>query len=256
MQAFKRWDGLRLEVIRYCKEKDIPESDFRFLGIYEWQNVYGRLLEKFVDGEYARGHGLYWSNIEGGLRKDMEKIYSFVVGSENYVSYEWMESLAEIVGCPWKTMPSVYHVSPFPFPAPQPLLVTLIKRGLLGKCPGDLLLDAEDAVHRIVEKKACDEYDEPDSEEQKKDDRPREEQRGYTPVEDLKQCTPKYFPKKADAEEQAVFEAHADGLLKKDDQRPVNGKNIAKRTMPRSTTAIVPKPIPWDERLNIISMKA
>ena len=62
--------------------------------------------------------------------------------------------------------------------------------------------------------------------------------------------------KKADAEEQAVFEAHADGLLKKDDQRPVNGKNIAKRTMPRSTTAIVPKPIPWDERLNIISMKA
>ena len=99
MQAFKRWDGLRLEVIRYCKEKGIPESDFRFLGIYEWQNVYGRLLEKFVDGEYARGHGLYWSNIEGGFRKDMDKMYSFVEGSENYASYEWMENLAEIVGC-------------------------------------------------------------------------------------------------------------------------------------------------------------
>lgn len=41
MQALKRWDGLRLEVTCYCKKKDIPESDFRFLGIYEWQNVYG-----------------------------------------------------------------------------------------------------------------------------------------------------------------------------------------------------------------------
>lgn len=99
MQAFNRWDGLRLEVIRCCKEKDIPESDFRFLGIYEWQNVYGRLLEKFVEGEYARRHGLYWSNIEDGFRKDMDKIYSFVEGGENYASYEWMESLAEIVGC-------------------------------------------------------------------------------------------------------------------------------------------------------------
>lgn len=29
----------------------------------------------------------------------MDRIYSFVVGSKNYASYEWMESLAEIVGC-------------------------------------------------------------------------------------------------------------------------------------------------------------
>lgn len=98
MQAFKRWDGVRLEVIRYCKKKAIPESDFRFLGIYEWQNVYGRLLKKFVDDEYAKKHGLYWSNIEGGFRKAADKIYSFVEGSENHASYEWIERLTEIVG--------------------------------------------------------------------------------------------------------------------------------------------------------------
>ena len=99
MQALKRWDGLRLEVTCYCKKKDIPESDFSFLGFYEWQNVYGRLLKKFVDDEYASKHGIYWSNIEEGFRKDIDKIYSFVEGNENHASYEWIESLTEIVGC-------------------------------------------------------------------------------------------------------------------------------------------------------------
>ena len=99
MRAFKRWDGLRLEVIRYCKEKDIPERAFRFLGIYEWKNVYDRLLKKFIDDEYAKTCGLYWSNIEGGFRKDMDKIYSFTEGSENHASYEWIEKLPEIVKC-------------------------------------------------------------------------------------------------------------------------------------------------------------
>lgn len=44
-------------------------------------------------------NGLYWSNIEGGFREDMDKIYSFVEGSKNHASYEWIESLTEIVGC-------------------------------------------------------------------------------------------------------------------------------------------------------------
>lgn len=58
-----------------------------------------RLLKKFVDDEYASKHGIYWSNIEEGFRKDIDKIYSFVEGNENHASYEWIESLTEIVGC-------------------------------------------------------------------------------------------------------------------------------------------------------------
>ena len=99
MQAYKKWDGLRLEVAQYCRENRIPENDFRFLGMYEWQNVYNRLLNVFVDGEYARTHGLYWSNIEGGFRKDMDIIYWFEECSENHASYEWIERLPEIVKC-------------------------------------------------------------------------------------------------------------------------------------------------------------
>jgi hypothetical protein len=99
MQAYKKWAGLRLEVIQYCKEKGISESDFRLLGIYEWQNVYDRLLKMFVDEEYAKNCGLYWSNIEAGFRKEIQKIYSFEEGSKNHASYEWIEKLPQIVEC-------------------------------------------------------------------------------------------------------------------------------------------------------------
>lgn len=32
MKAQNKWDGLRLEIVRYCQEKGILERDFRFWG--------------------------------------------------------------------------------------------------------------------------------------------------------------------------------------------------------------------------------
>ena len=99
MQVYKRWTGLRLEIIQYCKENNIFENDFRFLGIYEWQNVYDRLLKIFVEERYAKEYGLYGSNIREGFRKDIDRIYTFQEGYENNASYEWIEKLSEIVKC-------------------------------------------------------------------------------------------------------------------------------------------------------------
>ena len=99
MPAYKKWNGLRLEVAKYCQENKIYENDFRFLGIYEWQNVYERLLKTFVDERYARKCGLHWSNIEAGFREDIDKIYIFREGSEHHALYEWIERLPEIVKC-------------------------------------------------------------------------------------------------------------------------------------------------------------
>lgn len=67
------------------------------MGIYEWQNIYDKVLEYFVDEQYARKCGLYWSNIENGFRKDIDKIYAFVYTNKD--SYQWMERLPEIVKC-------------------------------------------------------------------------------------------------------------------------------------------------------------
>lgn len=99
MQLYDKWTGLRLEAVEYCKENKLSENDFRFLGIYEWQNVYDSVLEHFVDERYAERHGLYWSNTNDGFRKDIDTIYVFQEGAENNASYEWIERLSEIVQC-------------------------------------------------------------------------------------------------------------------------------------------------------------
>ena len=97
MQIYHKWTGLRLEVAEYITKNNISEEDFRFLGIYEWQDIYDKVLEHFVDEQYARKCGLYWSNIENGFRKDIDKIYGFAYKKQD--SYKWMERLSEIVKC-------------------------------------------------------------------------------------------------------------------------------------------------------------
>ena len=99
MQVYHKWDGERLEVARYLKENEIPEDTFRFLGIYEWENVYNKVLEHFVDSQYAMESGLYWSNIMNGFRKDIDRIYSFMAGPGIANSWRWIEMLPEIVQC-------------------------------------------------------------------------------------------------------------------------------------------------------------
>ena len=99
MQLYHKWDGLRREIAEYCKQNGIDEKDFRFLNIYEWQNVYDRVLEHFVDPEYARGHGIYWANTESGFQKHLSRIYAFQEGVENNAGYEWIERFPEIVSC-------------------------------------------------------------------------------------------------------------------------------------------------------------
>lgn len=99
MQELHKWEGLRLEITEYCRDNQISQEYFRFLGIYEWQNVYDKVLEYFVDSQYARKIGLYWANVNGGFRQDIQRIYGFREGIDNNLSYEWIEKLPEIVNC-------------------------------------------------------------------------------------------------------------------------------------------------------------
>ena len=99
MQLFHGWKGLQLELAEYMRDNKISEEKFRFLGIYEWQNVYDKVLEHFVDDQDAGKYGLHWSNINGGFQKNIDKIYCFQMGIEPNCSYEWIEKLPEIVTC-------------------------------------------------------------------------------------------------------------------------------------------------------------
>lgn len=97
MQKHQKWTGIRLEIAKYITENHITEKDFRFLGIYEWQNIYDKVLEHFVDEQYARKCGLHWSNIENGFQKNIDILYAFTYINKD--SYKWMERLHEIVKC-------------------------------------------------------------------------------------------------------------------------------------------------------------
>lgn len=99
MQKNSEWNGIRRILAEYCRENNILETDFRLLGINEWENVYSRFLSRFVEERYARRCGLHWSNTENGFRKDINKIYIFREGAEGYASYEWIEKLPEITDC-------------------------------------------------------------------------------------------------------------------------------------------------------------
>ncbi len=99
MQELLRWKGVRLEIAEYCRDNHISEEDVRLLNMYEWQNVYNKVLEHFVDERYARKCGLYWANIENGFRRDINTIYGFQEGADENLSYEWIERLPEIVKC-------------------------------------------------------------------------------------------------------------------------------------------------------------
>ena len=99
MRIDNKWDGLRLEIIQYCKDNNIYENDFTFLNIHQWENVYNRFLKSFVDARYAKNNGLHWSNTEGGFRKDINRIYTFAEGDDNHYSYEWIEKISDIVKC-------------------------------------------------------------------------------------------------------------------------------------------------------------
>ncbi len=99
MQKSHNWKGMRLEIAEYCRDNNISEQDFRLLDIYEWQNIYERVLEHFVDERYARNNGLYWANINCGFKDEIHIIFEFQEGIGNNLSYEWIEKLPEIVKC-------------------------------------------------------------------------------------------------------------------------------------------------------------
>lgn len=94
----RNWNGIRATVVEYCKNNNISAGDFRFLNMFEWQNIYNHVLDTFLDYHYAKYNGLYWSNIENGFKNDINKVFCFQEGVNGYPSYEWIKKLPQIIG--------------------------------------------------------------------------------------------------------------------------------------------------------------
>ena len=98
MNNNRNWNGIRATVAEYCKDNNISDSDFRFLNLFEWQNIYNNVLDTFLDYQYAKYNGLYWSNVENGFKKSITRLFCFQEGAKGYPSYEWIMKLPQIIG--------------------------------------------------------------------------------------------------------------------------------------------------------------
>ena len=89
---FNKYKGyLRAEVQRYCRENSIKEEEFHFLSLNQWQNVYDKVLDNFVDYKYSHYNGLHWFNTNGVGKKGF-----YVYDSRE--DWDWVLKLPEIVG--------------------------------------------------------------------------------------------------------------------------------------------------------------
>ena len=89
---FNQYKGeLRQEIQTYCRENNISKEDFHFLPINNWENVYKKIVDSFVDYEWAKHSELHWANTNGGLKKEV--IYAF----DSYETWEWVLKLPEFL---------------------------------------------------------------------------------------------------------------------------------------------------------------
>lgn len=90
---FNTYKGrLRKEIQQYCKEKAIPETEFHFLSIHKWEDVYNKIVTNFKEKEWISKNGLHWLNISCSYSKEI--CYSL----RDYECWEWSLKLPDIVG--------------------------------------------------------------------------------------------------------------------------------------------------------------
>lgn len=100
MQSKRFWNvykgECRIEIQKFCAENNICKDEFHFLNIYQWQDIYNKVIDRFVDKTKNYDAGLHWLNTNCRFRKDMEIQYSF--NSQN--QWGWVRKLPELVENP------------------------------------------------------------------------------------------------------------------------------------------------------------
>ncbi|MBQ7776869.1 MAG: hypothetical protein IJ379_13215 [Lachnospiraceae bacterium] len=70
--VFNHYKGrIRREIQEYCREKEIPQEEFHFLSLYQWENVHNRIVESFANHQWLAQHkGIHWLNTCGGFKEE------------------------------------------------------------------------------------------------------------------------------------------------------------------------------------------
>ncbi len=83
----------REDILKYCEEKNIKQSEFRSVSIYQWEDIYNKIVDEFVDKTTYYKQGLHWLNINCYFRKEKEIQYSY----DSRDNWDWILNLREFV---------------------------------------------------------------------------------------------------------------------------------------------------------------
>lgn len=67
----------RIDIQKYCQAHNIGNDKFHFVSIYNWQDIYNKVVENFVDKTRNYNPDLHWLNTNGTFQKDKTIQYAF-----------------------------------------------------------------------------------------------------------------------------------------------------------------------------------
>ena len=73
----------------------IPTEKFHFVSMYNWEDIYQKVLSNFADWKWIRQNkSLHWLNVNGILAKDVVVRYSF----DSRDQWDWILKLPDLIG--------------------------------------------------------------------------------------------------------------------------------------------------------------
>lgn len=85
--------GIRSEIQQYLNENKIPPERLSPVNINQWQNIYHRAIETFVEGRCQSREELHWISLNGHIKKGIEYIDFY--DTREY--WDWVFHLNEII---------------------------------------------------------------------------------------------------------------------------------------------------------------
>jgi len=85
--------GIREDILKYCKKQHIEENEFRQVSIYQWEDVYNKIVDEYVDKTKYYKQELHWLNISLCLCKGKEIQYAY----DSRDDWDWVMKLSELV---------------------------------------------------------------------------------------------------------------------------------------------------------------
>lgn len=83
----------REEILKYCEKENIKESEFRPVSIYQWEDIYHKIVDEFVDKTKYYKKDMHWLNMNLCFRKGKEILYAY----DSRDDWDWVKNLREFV---------------------------------------------------------------------------------------------------------------------------------------------------------------